>query len=278
MSNELFIKGKCEIGDQGLLPSLPSAASQSNANLSVCSDLAKALRFSTTANRMVGFDFMRDEENDHSTPLERWIIGSRSGDEDSLNRLAEYLLPKAFEIANRRMMRLSPVDDYEDIALSAVKSICLRFRDGSRGFLGEQELGGLLRSFVIGKIRDRKKYHAAGKRNIAFDSDHDPSNSIAEPVATTSNDVAWLDEQSIHLPFAEQRYLESMLRSLGAEVGGLFSGLVKRLDEKPRRVLMLITTGTSSNHELAQLLDCAPASIERYRQAIRRKLEEIVNE
>ena len=88
----------------------------------------------------------------------------------------------------------------------------------------------------------------------------------------------WLDEQSTLLRVPEQEYLKQMVDGLGADVQGLFSALVKRLDDHPRKVLMLITTRSMSNTELAEALDCAPVSIERYRKAIRRKLEEIVNE
>lgn len=221
---------------------------------------------------------MPEQPRDDQSPLEQWIIDARNGDEAALNRLAEYLLPKAFEFADRKMAKLSPVDDYEDVALSAVKSVCLRFRQGQREFLGEAELGSLLRQFVIGKIRDRRKYHFAEKRdvnlNIGKTSQHD---SYVDDHAVEARSV-WLDEHSRILPIQEQAYLEKMLDGLGADVQGLFAELVKRLDENPRKVLMLITTHSMSNNQLAETLDCAPASIERYRQAIRRKLEEIVNE
>lgn len=223
---------------------------------------------------------MTDKTDDNASSLQKWIIDARNGDEDALNRLAEYLVPKAFEFANRKMLSLSPVDDYEDVAISAVKSICLRFRHGQREFLGEKELVGLLRQFVTGKIRDRRKYHFAEKRDIKLNiGDGDSaSGSTASANATEDANSIWLDEQSAHLPVAEQSYLAEMLEGLGADVQGLFSELVKRLDEKPRKVLMLITTGNPTNAELADTLDCAPVSIERYRKAIRRKLEEIVNE
>lgn len=223
---------------------------------------------------------MTDKNDDNASLLEKWIIGSRDGDQDALNRLAEYLIPKAFEFANRNMLNLSPVDDYEDVAISAVKSICLRFRHGQREFLGEKELVGLLRRFVTGKIRDRRKYHFAEKRDIKLNIGNGDSATGSEVLTNARKDVnsIWLDEQSVHLPIQEQAYLAEMLEGLGADVQGLFSELVKRLDEKPRKVLMLITTGNLSNTELAEALDCAPVSIERYRKAIRRKLEEIVNE
>ena len=79
------------------------------------------------------------------------IVAGRAGDDAALNQVAEYLLPKAFEIARSRMQALSPMDDYEDIAISAVKSICLRFREGACDFLGEIELGRLLQKFEIGR-------------------------------------------------------------------------------------------------------------------------------
>lgn len=216
---------------------------------------------------------------DEASPLEQWIIDSRNGDEVALNRLAEYLLPKAFEFANWKMLNISPVDDFEDVAISAVKSVCLRFRQGKKEFLGEQELGGLLRQFVIGKIRDRRKYHFAEKRDIKQNLDEDRSQAtpgVHDHAVEEANSI-WLDGQSAVLPVHEQNYLEQMLDGLGADVQGMFSELVKRLDEKPRKVLMLITTGSMSNNELAEAMDCAPTSIERYRKAIRRKLEEIVD-
>ena len=220
------------------------------------------------------------------SPLEQWIIGSKKGEEDSLNQLAEYLLPKAFEFANRKMGKLSPVDDFEDVAVSAVKSVCLRFREGQNEFLGEKELGALLKQFVTGKIRTRRKYHYAEKRNInlnVYEKDgdsHDGSGAFSplQNHAVEDAKSVWLDEQSMSLPIDDQDYLKTMLDGLGADVQGLFSELVKRLDENPRKVLMLITTKSMSNRQLAEAMDCAPVSIERYRKAIRRKLEEIVAE
>ena len=217
-------------------------------------------------------------QNTELTPLEQWTVRSRDGDDSALNHLAEYLLPKAFDFANRKMMHLSPMDDYEDVAISAVKSVCLRFRQGRNEFLGEMELDSLLRQFVIGKIRDRRKYHLRDKRDIELNVVKNDSQIQApqEYGARESLQSIWLDEHSACLPLIEQAYLEEMLTELGADVQGLFSELVKRLDDNPRKVLMLITTRTMSNQELAEALDCAPSSIERYRQAIRRKLEEIV--
>ncbi|QEG22207.1 RNA polymerase sigma factor [Mariniblastus fucicola] len=229
---------------------------------------------------------MNDSLGNEKSPLEQWILGSQSGDEESLNRLAEYLLPKAFEIANRKMGSLSPVDDFEDVAVSAVKSVCLRFREGQSEFLGERELGGLLQQFVNGKIRTRRKYHYAEKRNVKLNASNegvsrDDGSGGQSPIQRHAIEDAksvWLDEHSISLPLPEQAYLASMVDGLGTDVQGLFSELVKRLGENPRKVLMLITTGSMSNRQLAEAMDCAPASIERYRKAIRRKLEEIVNE
>ncbi len=211
--------------------------------------------------------------------LQQIIVDARAGDETALNQIAEYLLPKAFEIARFRMQALSPMDDYEDVAISAVKSICLRFREGTCEFLGEIELGSLLQKFVIGKVRDRRKYHFAEKRDITLNEDREWSRSVpsAQDHAGETADSIWLDEQSALLTVPEQAYLEQMLTGLGADVQGLFSELVKRLDEKPRQVLMLITSKSLSNTELSEAMDCAPSSIERYRRAIRDKLEEIVN-
>ncbi len=226
------------------------------------------------------FPMMPQLQSGSPASLQQLIVDARAGDETSLNKIAEYLLPKAFQLARYKMQALSPMDDYEDVAISAVKSICLRFRDGTCDFLGEKELGSLLQQFVIGKVRDRRKYHFAEKRDIKLNDD--VMVSLSDPIireyAVENADSIWLDEQSASLSVPEQVYLEQMLNGLGADVQGLFSELVKRLDEKPRKVLMLITSESLTNRELSDALDCAPSSIERYRRAIREKLEEIVNE
>lgn len=226
------------------------------------------------------FPAMANIQPSNSGFLHRIIVDARAGDETALNQIAEYLLPKAFEIARSRMKALSPMDDYEDIAISAVKSICLRFREGTCDFFGEVELGRLLQKFVIGKVRDQRKYHFAEKRDIKLNDDQELSRSVSsvQDHADEAADSIWLDEQSASLTVPEQEYLKQMLTGLGSDVQGLFSELVKRLDDKPRQVLMLITSESLSNNQLSEALDCAPSSIERYRRAIREKLEEIVNE
>ena len=222
---------------------------------------------------------MSDAQPGNSGFLQQIIVDARRGGETALNQIAVYLLPKAFEIARSRMQALSPMDDYEDVAISAVKSICLRFREGTCDFLGEIELGRLLQKFVIGKVRDQRKYHFAEKRDIKLNDQVEFSRSVplVQDHAAEEADSIWLDEQSALLTVPEQAYLEQMLMGLGSDVQGLFSELVKRLDEKPRKVLMLITSESLSNSQLSEALDCAPSSIERYRRAIREKLAEIVN-
>ena len=171
------------------------------------------------------------------------------------------------------------MDDHEDIAISAVKSICLRIQEGRGQFLGEKELDSLLRQFVIGKVRDRRKYHLRDKRDVKLNLPADGSSAVGpRDHAAEALESIWLDEHSTVLPATDQAYLRDIVKGLGADVQGLFSELVKRLDDNPRRVLILITTRALSNQELAETMDCAPSSIERYRKAIRRKLQEIVNE
>ena len=81
--------------------------------------------------------------------LSQWIQGARDGNDGEFNMLADYLLKKAFDFAQWKMPKLSPVDDYEDVALSAVKSICVRFQRGEHKFKGEKELSGLLKKLSL---------------------------------------------------------------------------------------------------------------------------------
>jgi RNA polymerase sigma factor (sigma-70 family) len=218
--------------------------------------------------------------------IANWIEAAKHGDDAALNQLAEYLLPKAFEFASWKMPQLSPTDDHEDVAISALNSLCKRFRSGKRDFQGLKELSSLLKHFVIGKIRDRHKYHYAEKRNINLNVDEnarstDGPSQIASPVQYNAIEQAqsvWLDDHSVNLRGDEKAYLDQMLVGLEGDVRGLLSELVKRLDEKPRQALMLLTSQELSNEELAKKMNCAMASVERYRRAIRRKLEEITSE
>lgn len=108
---------------------------------------------------------MSIDESEKSQLVE-WIEKSRDGDSSALNHLAKYLLPKALEFASRQMRSLSPVDDYEDIAISAVQSICASFREGRGEFLGVKRLDGLLQRYVIGTMQNRQRYHLADKRDV----------------------------------------------------------------------------------------------------------------
>ena len=91
-----------------------------------------------------------------------------------------------------------------------------------------------MKRFIVGKIRDRRKYHLAEKRDVKLTVGDQVAarnkSGIYSPVQENAVDEGgpvWLDEQSAILSVDELSYLERMLAELGKDVQGLFSELVK---------------------------------------------------
>ena len=86
------------------------------------------------------------------TNLQNLFEKAQSGDASAENEIAVYLLDRASVLLEKQMnFKASPMVDHDDIAVSAVHSMCGRIRDGKIEFRGDAEIGALLKNFVFGK-------------------------------------------------------------------------------------------------------------------------------
>ena len=218
------------------------------------------------------------------TSLQKLFEKAQSGDSSAENEIAVYLLRRAGVLLEKQMnFKASPMVDHDDIAVSAVHSMCGRIRDGKIEFRGEAEIGALLKNFVFGKASKYWRQDKTEKRqrdNIVGEhllvDDQGQQIQLAE-LAGATDDSVFLDTGSILLMDAkEQEELSRVLQFVAPELQSFIKYLTSKLDEKPRFVLLRLLESDITNRELAKEMDCAEVSIERYRKAIRREFEKYV--
>ena len=198
------------------------------------------------------------------------ISATLKGSSEAENQLAQFFLSKAVVATKRKLAGKLPTEDQEDVALSAVKSFCLGIRDGGIEYQGDKQLFALLHTIVDRKIRKLWQYHLAQKRDIRQVNSIETEGS-SNPIAHSVPQGVSLD--SIHVTPEEQPAVDRVLADLQTELRGLFGNLLSDLDEHPRKLLLVMLESDSNNEELARKIGRSVASVERYRQLIRHKLE-----
>ena len=198
------------------------------------------------------------------------ISATLNGSSEAENQLAQFFLSKAVVATKRKLSGKLSTEDQEDVALSAVKSFCLGIRDGGIEYQGDKQLFALLHKIVDGKIRKLWQYHLAQKRDIRQVNPMDTADAGIPIEAFTQNGMSL---ESIHVTLEEQPAVNRVLADLQTELRGLFGNLLSDLDEHPRKLLLAMLESDASNEELARKIGRSVASVERYRQLIRHKLE-----
>ncbi len=182
--------------------------------------------------------------------LSQLVKLAATGSASAENCLAGFFFSKAIAATRKKLTGKLPVEDQEDVAISAVKSFCLGIRDGEIEYQGDKQLFALLHKIVDGKIRKLWQYHLAGKRDLRR------VEVVDVMVEAQAPDVDHVMTENIQVTPDEQPAVDRILGDLQFELRGLFAKILSELDEHPRRL-----PGRSV------------ASIERYRQLIRQKLE-----
>ena len=206
----------------------------------------------------------------NSTSISALISATLNGSTEAENQLAQFFLSKAVVATKRKLAGKLPTEDQEDVALSAVKSFCLGIREGGIKYQGDKQLFALLHKIVDRKIRKLWQYHLAQKRDIRQANPIETANDgnpIQSPVQSG------ISLESIHVTPEEQPAVDRVLADLQTELRGLFSNLLSDLDEHPRKLLLALLESDGNNEELARKIGRSVASVERYRQLIRHKLE-----
>ena len=169
---------------------------------------------------------------------------------------------------------LLPIEDQEDLALSAVMAFCLGVRQGNIRYQGDRQLFALLHKVIQEKIFNLWRFRFAQKRDIRQVEtlkNLDVDAAFSSPI----KDQTFLE--NLHVTPDEQPAVDRILTSLQAELHGLFSELIAKLDEHPRKLLLAMLETDATNDELAKKIDRSVASVARYRLVIRRKIKELNN-
>jgi len=205
------------------------------------------------------------------TPLSKLIGKVQEGNSDAVDELASHFFDQALVIARQTLPKPpTPVVDHEDLALSALRSFCLRIRDGRIEYQGDKQLVALLKTIVGTKTKRLFEYHFAEKR------DPRRKQSLTEADCNASATPPELHEQFDMQQFPvdpdDRSAVSRILESLQHELRDLFVALTNVLDEHPRRALFLMLEQDFDNREMARQLGRSVASVERYRQLIREKI------
>ena len=208
--------------------------------------------------------------NPNTYSISALISATLKGSSEAENQLAQFFLSKAVVATKRKLAGKLSTEDQEDVALSAVKSFCLGIRDGGIEYQGDKQLFALLHKIVDGKIRKLWQYHLAQKRDIRQVNSIE-TEGAGNPIQSPAPNGVSLD--SIYVTPDEQPAVDRVLADLQTELRGLFGNLLSDLDEHPRKLLLAMLETDANNEELAQKIGRSVASVERYRQLIRHKLE-----
>ena len=216
-----------------------------------------------------------------SQKTELQILTERAadGDLDAEWKLVEFFLPHALGLARHRIRGLSPaVSEAEDLANSAVKSLCLRIRDGRVIFEHDEQLKGLLRTMVRNKANKLWRYSTAEKRNLQGNVNLDDGQMSDQILSQQGIDPAtiYFDDR-LKLDSVDASTIANIVSSLQSELHDLFKALFDSLDEYPRQVLVLLMETNFSNEELASKIGRSLNSVERYRHTIRDAIKSLAN-
>ena len=204
----------------------------------------------------------------------RLVEKVRQGDLAAADDLADSFFNQAIFLAKDQLPNSpTPAADFEDLAISALKSFCIRIRDGKIEYLGDRELVGALRKIVKAKTNRLFEHHFAEKRDARkVKGAFDPAPETERCEKLEDQFTLFLDGDELIVDPEDQPAVARILESLQSELHGLFKTLLNRLDEHPRRALLMLLEQDLSNEELARRLGRSVASVERYRQLIREKL------
>jgi len=221
-------------------------------------------------------------QNETRNDLTSLFKNAQNGDRGAENRIADFFLPRALEIARKKFpVTPSPMIDHEDLAFSALRSLCMGIRRGSVEFRGDKELGGLLKDIVYKKsakywrselTEKRNRQNITGEGELGSNGD---SRIILAELAISSSDSVFLSDSAVELKPDEIEKFGEVLLHLELGIQGLFKELFSQLQEKPRRMLLLMLEKNLDNKQMAKELNCAVASVERYRASIKRKIGRI---
>jgi RNA polymerase sigma factor (sigma-70 family) len=185
--------------------------------------------------------------------ITHWLKQLKDGERAAAQQLWEAYVRQLLQLARKKLQGLPPqLADAEDVALSAFKSFCLAAEQNRLPRLEDRhDLWQVLVMLTRNKAGDMRDYHRRGKR------DH----RRAHREADTSP--------------AEFRAFSELLQSgepdpgFAVEVAEQCQRLLQGLPDESLRQIALRKLEGYTNAEIAGLLHCAPATVERRLARIR---------
>jgi len=188
-----------------------------------------------------------------SGSVTRWIDGLRTGESAAARKLWETYFHRLVDLARKRLRALPRrAADEEDVALSAFDSFCRGAERGRFPRLDDRhDLWQVLLVLTQRKVADLAQHEGRAKRDWRR----------AEPIEAADPPGAALEARDVDPAFAAQ-FAEECQRLLDA-LG----------DDGLRRLAVRKMEGYT-NEEIAGLLNCSLATVERRLRLIRREWED----
>jgi RNA polymerase sigma factor (sigma-70 family) len=185
--------------------------------------------------------------------ITQWVKQLQEGERAAAQQLWEAYVGKLVQLAHRKLQGLPPhLADPEEVALSAFKSFCLAAEQHRFPRLDDRhDLWQILVMLTRNKAGDIRDYHRRGKR------DHRRTQCEAD------------------MSVADVRAFTELLHSgepdphFAAEVAEECQRLLQLLPDDALRHIALHKLEGYTNSEIAELLQCAPATVERRLALIR---------
>jgi RNA polymerase sigma factor (sigma-70 family) len=178
----------------------------------------------------------------------RWLTGLKTGDEEAARELWNRYFTQLVDVAARRLKSCERESDGEDVALSALKSLCMGVRDGRFPQLASRDgLWPLLVTMTARKASDEIRRQRAKKRDVA----------AQEP----------LDQLDVLIGREPSPEFTAMLVDEA-------NGLLQRLNDDALRTIARRKLEGCSNHEIARQLSVTSRTVERKLALIRQEWED----
>ena len=207
--------------------------------------------------------------------LKQLFDAAVAGDKNAESELADYFFDHAIRLAKLNLPTApDAIADHEDLAVSAMKSLCGGIRRGHFEFRGDAQLHSLLKLIVSRKTKRLLRKHYQGKE-ILTEADLGSDGIPFQNIGLTPEFIGILEDSSVKLAKDEMPVVERILSVLPSELHGFLKQLLNELDDQPRKALLLLMEHNLSNKELGKRLGRSKATVERYRMLIREKIKEI---
>lgn len=217
-------------------------------DLALCSNLPAVVVSAMEIRPSYSAEAMRQTgRNDH---VAEWIERVRSGDESAAEQLWDHCFLRVVAFARRKMTGGPPsLADEEDIALSAMKSLCVGLRAGRfDGLVNDDSLWRLLLVIAARKVSDQVQYSTRMKRNV---------NRLDSVRGAGADTPLWSLLCSRPTPDAE------------AEIAEQLGQLLQTLEREDLKRVAILKMDGHTNDEIARKMNRGLSTIERKLRTIR---------